>query len=100
MQTIEKISDITPSDLAEYIRIPEPTQDDLNLLSMALKSAKDYICKYTGIPEEELDEYIDLINVVFVMCQDCYDTRAMYVDTSNINRVVETTLGLHQRNLL
>lgn len=100
MTNIGKISDITPNDLAEYMRIPEPTSDDINFLTMALKSAKDFICQYTGISHEKLDDYVDLINVVFVLCQDCYDTRTMYVDSSNINRVVETTLGLHQRNLL
>lgn len=100
MNNISKISDITYQDIANYIRLSEVTQDDQNYLTMLINISKDYILKYTGIDEENLDNYTDLIIVVFVLCQDMYDTRAMYVDKSNLNKVVETILGMHQNNLL
>ena len=101
MGAIEKVSDITAQDIADYLRIAELTQDDENFITTTISVAIDYILKYTGIEDAAaLDAYKDMVIVVFVLCQDMYDTRAMYVDNSNVNRVVDTILGLHQRNLL
>jgi hypothetical protein len=101
MGAIEKVSDITAQDIADYLRIAELTEDDKNFITATIGVAIDYILKYTGIADAEtLDAYKDMVIVVFVLCQDMYDTRAMYVDNSNVNRVVDTILGLHQRNLL
>ena len=101
MGAIEKVSDITAQDIADYLRIAELTQDDENFITLTISVAIDYILKYTGIKDAAtLDGYKDMVIVVFVLCQDMYDTRALYVDNSNVNRVVDTILGLHQRNLL
>ena len=100
MNNISKISDITYEDIANYIRLSEISEDDQNYLTTLINISKDYILNYTGIAEDDLDNYTDLIIVVFVLCQDMYDTRAMYVDNSNLNKVVETILGMHQNNLL
>lgn len=101
MNTITKVSDITAQDIADYLRLAELTQDDENYITATISVAIDYILKYTGIEDvETLDTYADMVIVVFVLCQDMYDNRAMYVDNSNLNKVVENILGLHQRNLL
>ena len=101
MNAITKVSEITAQDVAEYLRIAELTEDDENFITSTISVAIDYILKYTGIADaEKLDTYNDMVIVVFVLCQDMYDTRAMYVDNSNLNRVVDNILGLHQRNLL
>lgn len=101
MNAITKVSEITAQDVAEYLRIAELTEDDENFIKSTISVAIDYILKYTGIVDAEtLDTYNDMVIVVFVLCQDMYDTRALYVDNSNVNRVVENILGLHQRNLL
>lgn len=101
MNAITKVSDITAQDIAEYLRIAELTQDDENFITTTISVATDYILKYTGIEDAAtLDTYSDMVIVVFVLCQDMYDNRALYVDNSNVNRVVDTILGLHQRNLL
>ena len=100
MNNITKISDITYQDIADYIRLSEVSQSDQNYLTTLINISKDYILNYTGIDESNLDNYTDLIIVVFVLCQDMYDTRSMYVDKSNLNKVVETILGMHQNNLI
>ncbi len=98
---VSKVSDITAQEIANYLRIDEPTQDDLNFMSTSIQVAKSFILKYTGIEEETtLDDYPDMVAVVYVLCQDMYDNRSLYVDNSNVNRVVDTILGLYQRNLL
>lgn len=100
MNNITKISDITYSDIANYIRLSEVSKDEQNYLTTLINISIDYILNYTGIDEDNLDNYTDLIIVVFVLCQDMYDTRSMYVDNSNLNKVVDTILGMHQNNLL
>lgn len=101
MNAITKVSDITAYDIADYLRIAEVDAAEINFINATIQVAIEYILKYTGIEDAEtLDSYKDMVIVVFVLCQDMYDTRAMYVDNSNVNRVVDTILGLHQRNLL
>lgn len=100
MNQITKVSDITTSDLAEYIRLDEVNASDTNTLSNLLSVAIDYICNYTGMTRAEVDEAVDLIIVVFILVQDMWDNRVMYVNNNNLNKTVETILNLHSVNLL
>ena len=65
-----------------------------------LDSAKGYIRDYTGLTDEEIDTHADFLTALLVLCQDMYDNRAMYVEKSNVNRVVESILNMHRVNLL
>jgi hypothetical protein len=98
MNNISKVSEITYSDLAEYIRLDELTQDDISTLNNLLGIAKTFIINYTG--REDLDAFQDFVIVVLVLVQDMWDTRTLYVDKTNLNKVVETILGMHSVNLL
>lgn len=100
MNQINKVSEITAQDVADYIRISELTQDDTNTLNTLLTVAKVYVGEYTGRSIQDLDNYKDIIIVVLILCQDMYDNRTLYVDSSNLNRVVESILNLHSVNLL
>ncbi len=100
MNEITKVSDITANDLAEYIRLDEVTSDDEKTLNTLLNVAKTFISEYTGRTSEELDNYQDFVIVTLVLVQDMWDTRALYVDKTNLNKVVESILGLHSVNLL
>ncbi len=101
MSAVTKVSDITAQNVADYLRIAELTNEDTDFITSCINVAIDYILKYTGIENAEaLDAYNDMVIVVYVLCQDMYDNRALYVDNSNVNKVVENILGLHQRNLL
>ena len=101
---IEKVSKITAKEIANYLRLDDYNEKELGTY---LNIAKDYISNYTGIPitssvegVETLDTFSDFIIVVYILCQDMYDNRAMYVDSSNINKVVQTILDMHTRNNL
>lgn len=98
MNQITKVSDITYEDIADYIRLSEVTESDQTLLTGLIEIAKNYIKGYTGV--DDIDAYPDFVIVVFVLCQDMYDNRTLYVDNANLNRVVETILGMHSINLL
>ena len=100
MNVISTVSQITAQDVADYLRICEVTQDDLNTLNTLLTVAKSYVTQYTGRTLAQLDTLQDIIIVVLILCQDMWDNRTLYVDSSNANKVVESILGLHSVNLL
>jgi len=100
MNVINKISEITAQDLADYIRLTDPDANDLNTLNTLLTVAKVYVAEYTGRTIQELDDYRDIIIAILVLVQDMFDNRTLYVDTNNANKVVESILGLHSVNLL
>ena len=100
MNTILKVSDITYSDVAEYLRLDEVSSGDINTINNLINVSKTYIMQYTGRTEEELDLFYDFVIVVMILCQDMWDNRTLYVDRSNLNYVVESILNLHAVNLL
>lgn len=97
---IIKVSDITVTDVTDYLRIPEVTAEDTALLTTALNVAKEFVKSYTGLDDQGMDAHEDLVIVIYVLCQSMYDNRAYYVDKSNLNNVIESILNLHSRNLL
>ena len=97
---VSKVSDITVTDVTDYLRIPEITTEITSLLTTALNVAKQYVKSYTGLDDAGMDAHEDLIIVIYVLCQSMYDDRTMYVDKSNINNVVESILNLHCVNFM
>lgn len=96
---ITKVSEITVEDLKSYLRISDDlSENDKKFLKTILNSSINYIKNNTGI--DDMDKYSDLVIVVFVLCQDMYDNRTLYVDENNVNKVVSSILGQHDNNLL
>ena len=96
---ITKVSEITVEDLKSYLRISDGlSEDDKKFLETILNSSINYIKNNTGI--DDMDKYSDLVIVVFLLCQDMYDNRTLYVDKNNVNKVVSSILGQHDNNLL
>lgn len=98
MNNITKVSEITYQDCADYIRLDEISEDDINTLNNLIDVAKTFISNYTG--RTDLDVFQDFVIVVFVLVQDMWDNRTLYVDKTNLNKVVESILGMHSVNLL
>ena len=109
---VSKVSEITIQDVVNYLRLDDYEESDIETY---LNIAKNYISNYTGIPEadydeedydeedediETLDSYADFVIVVYVLCQDMYDNRCMYVNSGNVNKVVQTILDMHTKNYL
>lgn len=100
MNDISKVSEISYQDVADYLKLYEIDNDDINTLNTLINVSKSFISNYTGRTLEELDNYQDFVIVVFILCQDMWDNRTLYVDSKNLNRVIESILGLHSVNLL
>ena len=90
------ISEITAQNVADFLRLDEADP----LLTPMMDAAKKFIIDYTGLTEANLDEHEDFYIAFMVLIQDMYDNRAMYVDKSNINRVVDSILFRHRVNFL
>lgn len=94
-----KISKIKDDQIAEYLKL-----DDVDELPEDIKemrtAAIEYMKSYTGMSAEELDSHEEFYPVFMVLVQDMYDNRSLYVNNSNVNRVVESILGMHRKNLL
>jgi hypothetical protein len=101
-----KISEITVSHVADYLRL-ESGQYDSAVLTAIMTAAEKFIADYTGIPAtsvdpaaDTLDNHEDFYHVYMILCQDMHDNRSLCVDKNNINRVFESILGAHCVNLL
>lgn len=96
---ITKVSEIKVEDIKDYLRLSEVSSDaEKKYLETILNSSKNYVKNQTGVGD--LDAYSDFVIVIFVLCQDMYDNRALYVDKTNINKVVSDILDQHSVNLL
>ena len=100
-----KISEITTQDVAKYLRLESGDYDTTELAAI-MAAARQFIVSYTGIParaddgRETLDSFDDFWIAYMVLCQDMYDSRTLTVENGNVNKVVESVLDMHRRNLL
>ena len=87
-----KMSEITVADVAEYLRLDEYNE---KLIQTILDTAKSFVLDYTSLLADEADTKDNIWIAIMVLCQDMYDNRRMYVDKNNMNKVVESVLGMH-----
>ena len=101
-----KVSEITNKHLIEYCRIyDELTVLEKDLLDTFLNSAKNYIKNYTALKDEDIEQHEEFSPVVFVLVEDMWDNRQLYINGSGgvrpyINNVVESVLDMHRKNLV
>ena len=97
---VSKVSDITAESVADYLRLDEITDSDINTLAMLISIATSYIKSYTGLDDAGVDKYPEFVIVVLILCQDMWDNRTMYVDSKDLNNTVQSILAMHSVNLL
>lgn len=97
-----KVSEIAIEDICRQIReeVEYLTEDDKRHLNTLKKAAIEYVKGYTGLNDDEISEHEDITIAVLVLISDMYDNRQMYVDKSNVNRVIDSILGMYCTNLL
>lgn len=97
-----KVSEISKEIMCKYIREYDENLDDedIKLLESIKKSAISYVCGYTGLTEEELEQHEDITTAVLVLISDMWDNRQITMDSTNVNLVVDNILSMHRVNLL
>jgi len=93
-------SEITTSDLVNYLRLAETTQSDLTLLGTILEAAKSFTLTYTGRTVLEANTMPELTIAVYVLSAEMFDKRTFTVDNDKANQIVESILGSRSVNLL
>jgi hypothetical protein len=98
-----KVSEITIKELSGYLKLEDIVlmdEAEKTYLDTLLGIAKAFIASYTGLTSTEIDLHEDFVIVVYVLAQDMYDNRTLYVDKNNLNKLVDTILGMHSVNLV
>ena len=93
-----KISELTDEYIAEYLRAEYEGEEQT--FSTIHTAPIQYIKSYTGLTDEEMDNYEDLTIAALVLCGDMYDNRQMTVQSDKENPTVTQILALHSVNLL
>lgn len=96
-----KVSEVTNIDLAEYVRLDDASDLELNELERMRSGAVAFIKSYTGLTDEEVDEHEDITQVLFILVADMFDNRNYQIDSKSVvNPAVKSILNLHSVNLL
>lgn len=97
-----KVSELDDRYLADYLRLDDPEDTELQEVKTALEAARAYAGSYTGLSEEEMDRHEDITTAVLVLAADMFENRNLYLDYKNkeTNKAVECILGMHSMNLL
>lgn len=93
-----RMSELTEQEVLAFLRIEE-AEGDIDP-SVLLSAAKSYVRGYTGLSDEELDQHEDITVALLVLCSDMYENRLVTVESGNVNRVVDSILGMHCNNLV
>ena len=93
-----KVSEITDNDVIKYARM-DTSGEDISPEAL-LSAAKSYVKSYAGLTDEQMDEHEEISIAVLALCSDMYDNRQMRTENDKINRVVESIVGMHSRNIL
>lgn len=102
---IAKVSEITPQDAADRLRVDLTTETEEELQTL-IDIATKYISDYTGLPitsedgSKTVDDVETFVIAVFVLVQDMYDNGTYYVDKGQPNKTVESILNMHAVNLM
>ena len=94
------LSTITPDDVILHARLDDVSKEEMMHLQVIINSAQSFCLSYTGLTEEEADEYPDMALAAMILAADMYDVRSYTVDKDTVNPTVSTILGMHSRNLL
>lgn len=93
------LSQITAERAFNFARAEN--QEELALFEeVFLPAARAYLQDYTGLSVEDLEGMPDATLACLVLCSFLYDNRSMVVENSRVNRVLESCLDSHRRNLL
>lgn len=93
-----KVSEIDVDLIKVYLRI-DHSEDD-TLLEAIIPAAVQYAVSYTGLTEEQLDDYSDIPLAILALCADMYELRQFTVQGVGFNPTADQILAFHSCNLL
>ena len=99
---VMSISDITAAQVADYLRIDDPSELELSEIQMFMDSAKASIQSMTGLTQEEIDALDDMVHPFFLLVSDQFDNRNGHLDSkqTTMNQSIMETIRRHSVNYL
>jgi hypothetical protein len=97
-----RVSDITAADVADYLRIDDPSTVELSEINMFMDSAKASIRSMTGLTQAEIDELDDMVHPFFLLVSEQFDNRNGHIDSkqTTMNQSIMETIRRHSVNYL
>lgn len=99
-----KVSQLTAEYTAQWLGLAvpgeQPSAADSAQISTALAAAVRQATGYTGLTQEELDDYEDITLAVLGLCNDMLVNNRPEAATTVMNRMSEGILAMHCKNLL
>ena len=97
-----RISEVTMKDFTDYLRLDDTSKIEESKIERMKASAVSYMIEYTGLTVDEMDQFEDMTQALFILVADMFDNRNLYIEgkASNVNKSVQIILGLHSVNLL
>lgn len=99
-----KVSELTPAYIGSWLGLAaegeQLSEGDTLELSVSLTAAKAFALGYTGLSEEELDNYEDLTIAVIGLCNDYLVSNRPEAAPFSVNKMSEGLLSMHCRNFL
>lgn len=95
-----KVNELTIKDIKDYCGISDNDSDDL-IEKVLLPSAKSFVKGYTGLSDEEINQYDDISIACMVLINEMYTQRDYTLSLhKQVNPCVKTILGMYSKNLL
>lgn len=95
-----KISELTAAMVKDFTGISDDDSDNI-VEDLLMPAAKAYIKGYTGLTEEQLDEYDDLATAFCVLVNDMFTNRDYTISSHRqLSPTVKTILSLYAVNHL
>lgn len=85
-----KLSEVNIDITKKFLRIDYDHDDEL--IGIISESAKGYIRSFTGLSDERLDKYPEVVHAYICLCSDMYDNNAVTVTNGRDNPTVRQIL--------
>ena len=95
-----KVSDLTKQQIANYLRIDEPSETEQAEIEMFMDSAKEFIRSMTGLTDAEIDEHADMVHPSLLYISEQFDNRNGHIENkqTTVNQSILETLRRHAKN--
>ena len=91
-----KLSEVSEEIMALHCR----TTPEDKMLPVYWAAAKEYVLGHTGLTEDAADEYAGLTVAALAITADLVENKNAHIDNDKVNKVIDSFMGLHDRNLL
>lgn len=95
-----KINELTIDIIKDFCGITDNDSDTI-ITKILLPSAKSSIKGYTGLSDDEINQYDDLSTACLVLINDCFTNRDYNINSRlQKNPTVQVILGMYAKNYL